>query len=145
MNYVAGQNFLWAVHHKKWCESGGTIRRGSQPPEYGVELLHPVRIRFLEGPHYSGFNAAHDETICTFDLTVSLWVIDRSIVELNAHVFAPQLYFIGGEVCAVIGDDTVGDTVTVYDPGYEVYHRSGFGRLNRLGFYPFREFIHHDQ
>src|SRR3954468_8958737 len=72
-------------------------------------------------------------------------MIDRSIIELNAHVFAPQLYFFRGEVCAVIGDNAVGDTVTVYDPGHEVYYRSGFGRLDRRGFYPFGEFIHHDQ
>src|SRR3954466_11942371 len=116
MNYGAGQNCLCAVYHKEWCESGGAIRRGSQPPEYGVELLYPVHIGFFKGPHQSGFDAAHDETICTFDLTVSLWVIDRSIVELNAQVSAPQLYFIRGEVCAVIGDNTMGDTIMVYDP-----------------------------
>ena len=51
MNYVARQNFLCAVHHKEWCVSGGAIRRGPQPPEYGVELLYLVRIRFLEGLH----------------------------------------------------------------------------------------------
>src|SRR3954467_549936 len=33
----------------------------------------------------------------------------------------------------------------VDNPGYEVYHRSGFVRFNRFGFYPFGEFIHHDQ
>ena len=52
---------------------------------------------------------------------------------------------IGHKVHAVISDDTVGDAVTVYNPGYKVYHRSEFGRLNRLGFYPFGELIHHDQ
>ena len=51
MNYVAGQNGHCAVYHKKWCESGSAIRRGLQPLEYGVELLYPVRVRFLEGPH----------------------------------------------------------------------------------------------
>ena len=39
----------------------------------------------------------------------------------------------------------MGDAVTVYDPRYEVYRRSGFGRLYRLGLYPFGEFVHHDQ
>ena len=30
--------------------------------------------------------------------------------------------------------------------GYpSVYHQSGFGRLYRLGLYPFGEFVHHDQ
>ena len=145
MNYVAGQDCLCAVHHKKWCVSGGAIRHGPQPLEYGVELLYPVRVRFLEGPHLFGFDAAHDETICTFDLTVSLWVIDGSIIELDAHVFAPEFYLIGRKICAVIGDDVVGDAITVYDPGYKVYHRSGFGRLNKLSFYPFGELIHHDQ
>ena len=50
MNYVAGKNYLCAVHHEEWCVSGGAIRRGPQPPVYGVELLYPVRIRFLKGP-----------------------------------------------------------------------------------------------
>ena len=27
-----------------------------------------------------------------FDLAVSLWVIDGSIIELDAHVFAPEFY-----------------------------------------------------
>ena len=104
-----------------------------------------MHVRFLEGPHQFGFNAAHDKTICTFDLAVGLWVIDGSIIELDAHVFAPEFYLVGGKVCTVIGYDAVGDAITVYHPGYEVYHRSGFGRFNRLGFYPFGELIHHDQ
>ena len=51
MNYVTGQNCLCAVHHEEWCVSGGAIRRDPQPPEYGVELLYLVHIRFLKGPH----------------------------------------------------------------------------------------------
>ena len=54
-----------------------------------------------------------------------LGVIDRGKIDLNAHVAAPSFYLVGCEVGAFIGDDTVGDTVTVYDPGYEVYHWSG--------------------
>src|SRR3954467_14735816 len=42
----------------------------------------------------------HDKTICSLDLTVSLWVIDGSIIELNAHVFAPEFYLDGSEVRA---------------------------------------------
>ena len=51
MNYIAGQNCLGAVYHKKWCESGCVVWRGPQPLEYGVELLYPVRVRFRVGPH----------------------------------------------------------------------------------------------
>ena len=80
-----------------------------------------------------------------FNLDVGLWVIDGSIIELDAHVFAPEFYLIGHKVRAIISDDAVGDSVTVYNPGYEVYHWSGLGRFNWLGFYPFGEFIHHDQ
>ena len=43
-----------------------------------------------------------------FDLAVGLWVIDGSIIELDAHVFAREFYLVGREVCAVIGDDVVG-------------------------------------
>ena len=73
-----------------------------------------------------------------------MWVIDESIIELDAHVFAPEFYLDSREVRAVISDDAVEDAVTVYNPGYKVYHRSGFGRLNKLGFYSFGELIHHD-
>ena len=105
-----------AVHHEEWCVSVGAIRCGPQPPEYGVELLYPVRVRFLEGPRQSGFNAAHDKTICMFDLAISFWVIDGSIIELDAHVFAPEFDLVGRKVRAVISDDAVGDAVAVYDP-----------------------------
>ena len=93
----------------------------------------------------SGFNAAHDKTIFTFDLAVGLWVIDRSIIEHDAHFAAPEFYLVGREVCPVVSDDAVGDAITVYNPGYEVYHRSRSSRFDRFGFYPFGEFIHHDQ
>ena len=59
-------------------------------------------------------------------------MIDGGIIELNAHVAAPSFYLVSCEVRAVIGDDAVGDTITVYDPGYEVYHWSGLSRLTRL-------------
>ena len=89
--------------------------------------------------------AAHDKTICMFDLAVSSWVIDGGIIELDAHVFAPEFYLVGREVRAVVNDDAMGDAIMVYDPGYKVYHRSRFGCFNRFGFYPFCELIHHDQ
>ena len=44
MNYVAGQDCLCTVYHKKWCESGSAIRRGLQPPEYGVKLLYQCML-----------------------------------------------------------------------------------------------------
>ena len=69
----------------------------------------------------------------------------RSTCPFNAHVFAPEFYLAGREVRAVISDDATGDAITVYNPGYKVYHWSGFSRLNRLGFYPFGELICHDQ
>ena len=78
-------------------------------------------------------------------MTISLRVIDRSIIELDAHVFALELNFVDREVCAVVSYDVVGDAVMVYNLGYKAYHRSGFGRLNRLSFYLFGELIHHDQ
>ena len=78
-------------------------------------------------------------------MTVSLRVIDRSIIELDAHVAAPKFYLVGYKVRVAVSDDVVGDAITVYDPRYEVYHWSRFSCFNRLGLYPFGEFIHHDQ
>ena len=72
-------------------------------------------------------------------------MIDGGIIELNAHVVALSFYLASYEVRAVIDDDAVGDAIMVYNPGYEVYHRSGFCCFNRFGLYPFGEFIHHDQ
>ena len=77
-------------------------------------------------------------------MTVCLGVIDGGIIELNAHVAAPRFYLVVREVHAIVSDDAVGDAITVYNPGYEVYHRSGFSRLDGFGFYPFGEFIHYD-
>ena len=57
----------------------------------------------------------------------------------------PEFDLVGRKVRAVISDDAVRDAIAVYHPGYEVYHRSEFDRFNRLGFYPFGEFVHHDQ
>ena len=73
----------------------------------------------------------------SFDLTVCLRMIDRGVIELDAQISAPGFHFVGSEVGAIIIDDALGDTVTVYDPGYEVYHLSGFGRFNWFGLYPF--------
>ena len=55
------------------------------------------------------------------------------MVELDAHIFAPEFNLVGREVRAVVSDDAVGDAITVYYPGYEVYHGSEFCRFNRLG------------
>ena len=68
-----------------------------------------------------------------------------SIVELDAHVFAPEFNLAGREVHAVISDDAVGDTVSVYDSGYKVDNLSGYSRFHWCGFYPFGELIYHDQ
>ena len=48
-------------------------------------------------------------------------MIEGGIIELNAHVATPSFYLVSCEVRGVIGDDAVGDTITVYYPGYEVY------------------------
>ena len=49
-------------------------------------------------------------------MAVGLWVIDGSIIELNAHVAAREFYLVGREVRAVVSDDAVGDAITVYNP-----------------------------
>ena len=43
-------------------------------------------------------------------------MIDGGVIELNAHVAAPSFHLVGCEVGAIIGDDAMGDTITVYDP-----------------------------
>ena len=35
-------------------------------------------------------------------------MIDRSIIELDAHVAAPKFYLVGFKVCAVVSDDAMG-------------------------------------
>ena len=44
-----------------------------------------------------------------------MWVIDGSIIELDAHVFAPEFYLVGRKLRAVVGDDAVRDP----EPAYE--------------------------
>ena len=43
-------------------------------------------------------------------------MIDGSIVELDAHVFALEFNLVGREVRAIISDDAMGDAVMVYYP-----------------------------
>ena len=69
-------------------------------------------------------------------------MVDGSVIKLNAHFSAPSFHFLGYEICAIISDDAVGDTVSVYGPGYEVYYWSRFGRFDWFGFYPFGELVH---
>ena len=145
MNDVAGQYLLCVVHHKngvysvvRFCEVRNPhSTKSSSSTQWVYDSFKDQTIL--------GLMPLNDKTIHSFDLSISLQMIDRSIIELNAHVDAPKFHLIGCKVRAVVSDDDVGDAVTVYDPGYEVYHRSGFGRLNRLGFYPFGELIHHDK
>ena len=59
-------------------------------------------------------------------------MIDISIVELDAHIAAPEFHLIGCKIRAIVSDDTVGDAIKVYNQRYEVYHRSGFSRLTGL-------------
>ena len=72
-------------------------------------------------------------------------MVDGGVIEFNAQISTPGFHFIGCKIRAVIGDDAVGDAITVYNPRYEVYHWSGFGRFNWFGLYPLGEFIYHDQ
>ena len=72
-------------------------------------------------------------------------MIDGGVIELDAQISALGFHFVSCEVGAVISDDVVWNSITVYDPGYEVYHWSGFGRFNWFSFYPFSELVHHDQ
>ena len=71
-------------------------------------------------------------TISSFDLTVCLGVIDEGVIELDAQVSTPFVHFVAYKIGAVICDDVVWDTITVYDTGYKVYHWPGFGRLTGL-------------
>ena len=80
-----------------------------------------------------------------FNLTICLRVIYGGVIELNAQISAPVFHLIGCEIGAVIGDDAMWDTITVYNAGYKVYYWSGFGRFHWFGFYPFGELVNHDQ
>ena len=64
-------------------------------------------------------------------------MIDRGVIDLDAQISALGFHF--------VSDDAVRNTITVYDAGYEFYHRPGLGRFNWFGFYPLGEFIHHNQ
>ena len=49
-------------------------------------------------------------------MTICFRVIDRGVIELNAHLAAPSFHLIGCEIGAIIGDDDVGDTIVVHNP-----------------------------
>ena len=135
MNYVAGQDCLCAVHVYPVVRFG--VVRSPQSTELSSStqcVLDSLKHRTSLGLMPLIIRPS------ALQLTVGLWVIDQSIIEPDAHFAAPEFYLIGREVCVVVSDDAVGDTITVYNPGYEVYHRSSFYPFGEFG-----EFIHHDQ
>ena len=67
------------------------------------------------------------------------------IVEFNAQLSALGFHLSSYEVRAIISDDTVRDTITVDCAGYKIDHSSGLSCFVWFVFYPFSEFIHHDQ
>ena len=69
----------------------------------------------------------------------------RGVIELDAEISTLGFHLIGCEIGAVVSDNVVWNTIMVHNAGYKIYHRPGFGRFNRFGFYPLGEFIHHDQ
>ena len=86
-----------------------------------------MTIRLLKRPDQTWLNAAHYEAVCSFDLSFSLRVINRCVIELDAHLCAPVFDLLGREIGSVISYYTVRDTITVYHAGYEVDYWSGLG------------------
>ena len=72
-------------------------------------------------------------------------MVDRGVIEFNTQISTLGFYLVGCEIGAVVSDDVVWDTITVHNTGYEVYHRAGLSRFDRLSLYLLSEFVHHNQ
>ena len=62
-------------------------------------------------------------------------MIYGGVIELDAQVSTPNFYLIGCEVRAVVSNNVVRDTITVYDTRYKIYDRSGFSWFYWFGLY----------
>ena len=66
-------------------------------------------IRF-ESVEDAGLESLEDQAIGLLDLTVGTWVSDRGPIDPDAVSIIEVQELLPGEVCSVVGDDTVGHT-----------------------------------
>ena len=71
-------------------------------------------------------------------------VIDRSIIELDAHVAAPQFYLVGCKVRAVVGDDAVGNPEAAHETLDELDCGASWDSADGFHFCPLGEFVDGD-
>ena len=71
-------------------------------------------IRF-ESVEDAGLESLEDHAIGLFDLTVSTRVSDRGPIDPNAISIMKDQELLPGEVCSVVGDDTVRNTKLIDD------------------------------
>ena len=90
-----------------------------------------------------GLESLEDHAIGLLDLIVSTWVSDRGPIDPDAVSVIEVQELLLGEVCSVVGDDTVRDTKPINDVEEELdrLFRADIGDGLRL--YPLGEFIHY--
>ena len=67
-------------------------------------------------------------------------MVDGCIVELDAQISTLGFHLVGYKIRAIISDDAMRDTITVYYAGYKVDNRPSFNYFYWFGLYPFSEF-----
>ena len=92
-----------------------------------------------------GLESLEDHAIGPLDLTISTWVSDQGPIDPNAVSIIEVQELLPGEVCSVVGDDTVWNTKPIDDVKEELNRlfRADIGDGLRL--YPLGEFIHHHE
>jgi hypothetical protein len=98
----------------------------------------------FEGSKESLLQAGANEPVGFLDLAVGLGLCHRCVLDLDAKLFGEFLKLTQGEVSAVVGDDTVGHSISVDDGLEELDCRSRFLVGDRDCFNPLGELVDGD-
>ena len=86
-----------------------------------------------------------DHAISLVDRIVSTWVTDRGPINPDAISITEVQELLPGEVCSVVGDDTVRDTKPIYDVEEELDRLFQADIGDGLRLYPLGELVHHHE
>ena len=85
----------------------GSVWGRSQALEDHWDLCNPSPDILFESVEDAGLESLEDHAISPLDLTVSVRVSDRGLIDHDAVSITEVQELLPGEVCSVVGDDTV--------------------------------------
>ena len=81
---VGGQHCLSSIGQKEGCEPYGSVWGCSQALEDRWDLCNPSPDVLVESVEDAWLKSLEDHAISTLDLTVSIWMSDQGLADLDA-------------------------------------------------------------